>query len=287
MDTPTKEADWAYRLQEAKAKESIWKKQAAEVLEQECQHRRAAAAEARRQAEWQAMRQQVAESNSREAQWRQQAEAAQQQQLREAAHLAEEQEKTRKRERELHARLAAERQRAEDAEAALQNQKRVQEAEAREASRAQAAKAPTVRQSPENCTAPEQGRRTRQTPRRSPRQKQREAVEKRAAARQAEHRKALAAEEADTELRCQLRTKIVPQIQSRLRRYRSFISLLQTECKVRIKNCPSESDIHKAYVRALAKYHPDKFYQRPVHDQVEAEEMYKALGNAYATYKGT
>ena len=40
-----------------------------------------------------------------------------------------------------------------------------------------------------------------------------------------------------------------------------------------------------AYVRCLAKFHPDKYRQENLRQQVEAEEMYKCLGNAYDAYK--
>ena len=83
-----------------------------------------------------------------------------------------------------------------------------------------------------------------------------------------------------------MQTKYGPAVKQRLIRYPTFVALLQGEFpKARLSNVPSPAEIHKVYVRCLAKFHPDKYRQENLRQQVEAEEMYKCLGNAYDAYK--
>jgi len=104
-------------------------------------------------------------------------------------------------------------------------------------------------------------------------------------ARQQEHRASVAKE---TQLEAQ-KTNMRPQISAKVAKWfktaPSFIWLLQKQFNVRLKTSPSPADVHKAYVRCLAKYHPDKYRNQAVEQQIEAEEIYKSLGNAYDAYK--
>jgi len=104
-------------------------------------------------------------------------------------------------------------------------------------------------------------------------------------ARQQEHRASVAKE---TQLEAQ-KTNMRPQISAKVAKWfktaPSFIWLLQKQFNVRLKTSPSPADVHKGYVRCLAKYHPDKYRNQAVEQQIEAEEIYKSLGNAYDAYK--
>jgi len=112
-------------------------------------------------------------------------------------------------------------------------------------------------------------------------------ADREAARRQAaiERQQAAEAQERDDNARAALRPKVAPVVKARLQRYHSFVHLLQEEFNVRLKTSPSDADIHKAHVRCLAKLHPDKYRQSSIQEQVEAEEMYKALGNVYDMHK--
>ena len=86
--------------------------------------------------------------------------------------------------------------------------------------------------------------------------------------------------------KAEFQTRYGPAVKQRLVRYPNFLALLQGEFpKARLPSAPAANEVHKVYVRCLAKFHPDKYRQENMRQQVEAEEMYKGLGNAYEAYK--
>jgi len=104
-------------------------------------------------------------------------------------------------------------------------------------------------------------------------------------ARQQEHRETVAREDHLQAQKTTLRPAVSARVSSWFKMAPTFIYLLQKRFNVRIKNNPKPTDVHKAYVRCLAKYHPDKYRSKAIEQQMEAEEIYKSLGNAYDAYK--